>query len=35
MRCHSVNSFFSPLVLSFQLSVVATLILVTASPLGR
>src|SRR5258708_40371382 len=35
MRCHSVASFFSPLVLSFHVSVVATRMLVTASPLGR
>src|SRR5580765_1671074 len=35
MRCHSVASFFSPLALSFHVSVVATRMLVTASPLGR
>src|SRR3954470_20105067 len=35
MRCHSVASFISPLALSFHLSVVATRMLVTASPLGR
>src|SRR5688572_24302263 len=34
MRCHSVASFISPLCLSFHLSVVATRMLVTASPLG-
>src|SRR5687768_4467408 len=33
-RCHSVCSCFSPL-LSFHVSVVATLMFVTASPLGR
>src|SRR3954466_10760502 len=35
MRCHSVASFISPLALSFHLSVVAILMLVTASPPGR
>src|SRR5205809_457269 len=35
MRCHSVASFISPLALSFQRSVVARRMFVTASPLGR
>src|SRR3954451_15403115 len=35
MRCHSVASFISPLALSFQRSVVAMRMFVTASPLGR
>src|SRR5690349_9318019 len=35
MRCHSVASFISPLALSFQRSVVASRMFVTASPLGR
>src|SRR5690242_16849480 len=35
MRCHSVASFVSPLALSFQRSVVARRMFVTASPLGR
>src|SRR5256885_15644587 len=35
IRCHSVASFISPLALSFQRPVVASRMLLTASPLGR
>jgi hypothetical protein len=35
MRCHSVSSWRSPLVLSFHWRLVATVMLQMAEPLGR